>query len=297
MVSQRRFEKLVEKVERLEEENRRLKKEDVWKDAGEATVKEEVSRRSFLKKLGAGVVSLGALSLAPVASKVSITNTGITKDGNSFWHQGNLVESNYLKIDGSIPMSGALDLGGNDLESNSTQIWDSENSQIPSGVIQTSGLDADTLDGEHAAAFSVPETTQTAVNSGGYTHMDDPNNSDGSTSTLGNTESIGDVSGGWVSYTFPSSWQVEICDGLRVYPELASWGELQQIKVTFTDGTTSKKTGIAGDSQQWYEFTFPANSIEKVELYIYNSSSNYDDLGFRECQPHLLPLPAHSHDL
>ena len=73
--------------------------------------KQGVSRREFLKKLGAGAIGLGALSLAPAASKITISDSGITKDGsNSFWHQGNLAPSDIgvdVEEAGSLIVSSA----------------------------------------------------------------------------------------------------------------------------------------------------------------------------------------------
>ena len=90
--------------ERMEEERQRIREEvkeelkqealkNRSKNAGdsekEGREKEQgISRRSFLKKLGLGAAGLGALSLAPAASKVTVGSQGVYKDGNEFYHEG-----------------------------------------------------------------------------------------------------------------------------------------------------------------------------------------------------------------
>ena len=100
--SEKDIEKIVEdKVEkRVQEELER--RETRTQDSKEPKDnKNSLSRRDFLKKLGAGAIGLGALSLAPAASKVTISDTGITKEGNQFWHQGNLTQDSYYNPDGN----------------------------------------------------------------------------------------------------------------------------------------------------------------------------------------------------
>lgn len=162
-----KIEHLEEKVEsqqsRIEELESQLSREKETAD----TEEQKVSRRGFLKKLGLGAAGIGALSLAPAASKLTISNSGITKDGGqSFWHEGNLVPSNYLKLDGSNSMTGSLSLNGNDIVDNSTTIWDSSNSYIPSGVVQN--LDT------HISNSSNPHSV-TASEVGSYTTSESDN--------------------------------------------------------------------------------------------------------------------------
>ena len=121
MVSNEEFEELIERVESLEEEKVELKKENselrrqiehireqkLAEKAGEDET-EEISRRSFLRKLGAGAIGLGALSLAPAASKLTITDTGIEgSTGLDFLDSG----SQYFKIN----EGGPVEVTGTDL--------------------------------------------------------------------------------------------------------------------------------------------------------------------------------------
>lgn len=98
-----------DEIEKLKKENRELKRQneqlkaEIRQMQDKTKLEEEddsedqqLSRRSFLKKLGVGAVGLGALSLAPAASKVTISDGGITQNGNNFWHSGmsNLAPTN-----------------------------------------------------------------------------------------------------------------------------------------------------------------------------------------------------------
>lgn len=91
---------LVERVERLENENQRLKQQ-LSTSADTVPQENKLSRRSFLKKLGAGAIGLGVLSLSPAASKLTISDNGITQDG----------EDLYLGLGGSNSMTGDLNMG------------------------------------------------------------------------------------------------------------------------------------------------------------------------------------------
>ena len=113
-----KLEALAEKVEKVEQENQYLKerneklenkveslhfKLDKATGARQSQDKddEEISRRSFLRKLGAGAVGLGALSLAPAASKLTITDTGIEgSTGLNFLDSG----SQYFKVNSGGPV-------------------------------------------------------------------------------------------------------------------------------------------------------------------------------------------------
>jgi len=111
-----------ERLDKIEKENKKIRRENqhlkqIIKKAvntgsqNSNQSQERVSRREFLKKLGAGAIGLGALSLAPAASKVTISDTGITKNGQSFWNQENLNPESYLNRDGTVSMTGDLNLG------------------------------------------------------------------------------------------------------------------------------------------------------------------------------------------
>lgn len=116
---------------RIEELESKIKKSDITEGQSVEASENEISRRSFLKKLGAGAIGLGALSL-PVASKVTITDSSVKKDGSDFWFSG--LSSNY-------------DLSGQNITDSGTTVWDTSNSHIPQGSVEKTGFDADSVDG------------------------------------------------------------------------------------------------------------------------------------------------------
>lgn len=67
----------------------------------------------YCKILLTAVVFL--LAVATVSGNLKITDQNIYSDGDHFWHQGNFLKSNYLSLDGSSPMKGNLDVGGNNV--------------------------------------------------------------------------------------------------------------------------------------------------------------------------------------
>lgn len=151
-----KIEQLHEKVEKqeqkIERQERKIEELEEGKnvDRSHDPVSEGLSRRGFLKKLGAGVLGIGALSL-PVASKVTISDSGISKDGSSFWFSG---------------LSSSYDLSGQNITDGGTVIWDTTNSEIPASRIEQgagSGLDADTLDGKEASEMGTAGISRAAV--------------------------------------------------------------------------------------------------------------------------------------
>lgn len=89
-------EKVEERVEsRIQEEleKRGLKRE-------KKPEKQQISRRSFLKKIGIGAAGLGVLSLSPVTGNLKITDNGIKKNGSP----------TFLDLAGTNMMSGDLDM-------------------------------------------------------------------------------------------------------------------------------------------------------------------------------------------
>lgn len=106
---------LKERLERLESENKELKKQNRRLENELKNVKKEVSpektsdkynedkgisRRGFLKKLGAGAIGIGALSLAPAASRMTITDSGVQKNGSPA----------FLDLAGTNAMNSDLDM-------------------------------------------------------------------------------------------------------------------------------------------------------------------------------------------
>jgi len=101
--------KLRQKTQRLEKQNIKLRKqvEEKSEDSLEKIEEGQLSRRSFLKKLGAGALGLGALGVSPAASQLTISKTGILRDGSP----------EFLDLSGSSPMISNLDMGGNAINS------------------------------------------------------------------------------------------------------------------------------------------------------------------------------------
>jgi hypothetical protein len=104
----RKTEKIVERIEKLEEENRKLRQKLGGREKSSQT--DSLSRRSFMKKLGVGTLGLSALSLMPAAAKIKISDLGITKDSDSFWNAGNDGSGSGLNAD-TVDGQDAADLG------------------------------------------------------------------------------------------------------------------------------------------------------------------------------------------
>ncbi len=96
-----KIELLEQRLGRLEEENQELKQRLNDSVDFEEKEKSRVSRRGFLKKLGAGAIGIGALSLTPAASKLKISSNGIEGGaGLNFSESG----SKYFKISEGGPV-------------------------------------------------------------------------------------------------------------------------------------------------------------------------------------------------
>ena len=130
-----RVDKLEEKNYQLQQENQELKQRIDNRFSGQKSSEKdekEISRRSFLRKLGAGAVGLGALSLAPAASRLTITDTGIEgSSGLDFLDSG----SQYLKVnDGGLveALNGFAVQGGAEPSSGAaiSQTWNNSTGTI-----------------------------------------------------------------------------------------------------------------------------------------------------------------------
>lgn len=123
-----KVEKLAEKVDRLEKENKELKQRiDRMEDSEEPDKvfnnKKGVSRRGFLKKLGLGAAGLGAMALTPAASNinfdhdgsVNFNSDGVLMEGNTNLdlNGNNIVQANQIGADnldvGNISVGTRLD--------------------------------------------------------------------------------------------------------------------------------------------------------------------------------------------
>jgi len=118
MDEEKKIEKLVEKkVEQKLEE--RLKKENVetvsenrgWRESAKRKIKkvrgdepEDMSRRKFLKGLGAAGIGAAAIT-SPVAGSLRVSPDGITEDG----------EEVYVPRSGNVSVTGNLGMDGNEI--------------------------------------------------------------------------------------------------------------------------------------------------------------------------------------
>ncbi|MFB6158873.1 MAG: twin-arginine translocation signal domain-containing protein [Candidatus Nanohalobium sp.] len=93
-----------------------------------------IDRRDFMKMLGVGA---GGLALAsPAASFIPLASSS---GGGS---------STLSEV-----LSNGNDINGHDIVDGGTTVWDASAAQVPSGVVQSSGLDADTVDGKEASSL------------------------------------------------------------------------------------------------------------------------------------------------
>lgn len=106
------IEELRQRISGLEEENRQLKEElnemkEALADKKSISENSKVSRRDFLKKIGAGALGIGALSLSPVASQLKITKNGIRSSndlnlkGTSLGLDGNKIHYDEVSSTGT----------------------------------------------------------------------------------------------------------------------------------------------------------------------------------------------------
>lgn len=96
---------------------------------------DEISRRSFLKKIGAGAAGLGAASLIPGASAYDIRSS----DGLEVFDSN----GKYFDVNPGGPVTvqnTALSVSKNIQTTGGTTIWDSSNSYIPTGRLQNKSL-------------------------------------------------------------------------------------------------------------------------------------------------------------
>ncbi|MFT4892742.1 MAG: hypothetical protein ACI8Z7_000530 [Candidatus Nanohaloarchaea archaeon] len=118
-LSEEELEKLVEK--KVEE---RFEEEREYDQSGRK--KSSMNRRQFLKKLGAGTLGLGALSLAPT-SALNIRSNGLTFYGG-----------NSSGTDLDVDNSGNVSLYGDLTDNNSNTIWDSSQQHVPASALESS---------------------------------------------------------------------------------------------------------------------------------------------------------------
>jgi hypothetical protein len=234
-----------------------------------------VSRRDFLKGLGTATAGLGVLSLLPsAAANVRVTDTGVSVDGNSFWHQGTFNPSDYLPLDGSSSMTGNLDVGSNSI----TNVANVDGVDISSHTNDSSAhhtrytdseaISAVNNDGDHGSTashnyFSGSHSDLTNINSNDHhtkTTSSDITVTDTQTGSVGEGEFLknegGNLTGG--------GWKT-------IYSE------------TDSDNTTdlSFDTGTISDIKDQYRVTVQVDehsgSDTQIQLrFNNNSATNYD---------------------
>ncbi len=102
-----KVEKLAERVGELEKENRKLKSK-LKND--EKQEDQEISRRKFIKKLGAGAAGIGAMGIAS-ASGLKLTKSGLSSSGSDIsLNSSNLNSIQNLNVGSTT--SGSLELDG-----------------------------------------------------------------------------------------------------------------------------------------------------------------------------------------
>ncbi|MBC5792496.1 MAG: twin-arginine translocation signal domain-containing protein [Nanohaloarchaea archaeon] len=141
-IKKEELEELIEKKveERVEERVR----EEIEDEPQKNDVDEGISRRGFLKKLGAGALGFGAISLP------SVSALDIRSDGLSYYGGQNSNLDFDIDNSGNVNLLGSLSLGGNLKAKDGELIWDEAKSQIPSSVVDLSGINHDNLSGVSA---------------------------------------------------------------------------------------------------------------------------------------------------
>jgi len=99
---------LVERIEKLERENEKLKQKVGLEKESEERRSQKVSRRGFLKKIGLGAAGIGAATLIPSASALNI------KDDNLDVYTG--TDKNSIKKYFSVNQNGPVKIQNTDLK-------------------------------------------------------------------------------------------------------------------------------------------------------------------------------------
>jgi len=110
-----RIRKQEQELKELRQEVNQLKAGDQFAESQENSRRGDVSRRDFLKVLGGAAAGIGTAAMIPsAAGNIKITDQGITKNGQSFWYQGNFSPNNYLQKSGGT-LTGDLDLNNHNI--------------------------------------------------------------------------------------------------------------------------------------------------------------------------------------
>jgi hypothetical protein len=164
-----REKELEERIERLENEIKHLKKNnpdaetDSHDSEGPKGETEEVTRRSFLKKLGFGALGVGALSLSPSAA-LDVKH----RNFNVFTGPSRNQATNYL----SIEENGPVNIQNTDLNLNNQQINQVSELQVDqiNGVDAINGQDPENIDNRYTDQEAVNAVNNDADHGSTATH-------------------------------------------------------------------------------------------------------------------------------
>ncbi|MFQ3275094.1 MAG: hypothetical protein ACI9LV_000840 [Candidatus Nanohaloarchaea archaeon] len=247
--------KLKKKVEKLEQEKRELKQKNSETD-------NKIDRRKFLKLAGLGAGGLAFSSLGTSWFSVN-QNTG----------------------GGSSTLSEVLSNGNNvnnqDIVDNGTTIWNTNQQQIPSNQIQTSGLNADQIDGQD---FS--DIQNWVNNNADVPNADDADTLQGkSPGELGASQTeTASQNVGWDWHTAGTTIQINVDDGqtitrtvdktfpgtgFRVEISKSTNAIIDSVQITTTNNTYSYSS--TGNYEEYFDYQI----IEKVEMTVSYPSRSY----------------------
>ena len=125
------IQKIKERLNKLEKENKKLRKNNENKYQEENSQSKKISRRKFLKKLGAGALGLGALSMPASAAfqKLSTQN----------WAQSNFNQYTDTQAANAAPIqtvngqTGNINIDTGSVPSGTIVMWNGGPSSVPSG--------------------------------------------------------------------------------------------------------------------------------------------------------------------
>jgi hypothetical protein len=149
-------------------------------------------------------------------------------------------------------------------------------------------VNADELGGKPPSAYGAPETTQSAMVSGGYQLTGEGPISDGDASTGWGATDVGTS-----VYTFSEPLD---CDGARIH---LSWEDAADIDAIRVLSGGSVVASASEPAQGWLEFVWAYQTVTSVEIDVSSDGGYTDPLNswINEFQPHVPNTAPHVHDL